>query len=76
MVKSLASIALLTMLLIGCAKGTFSGTGPPLVQYSPQFQHNAISELKQIEHSHPHVTQFVVDYGKLRDQIRAGRKVK
>lgn len=71
MPRSLLSIALLTMLLTGCATATSSC--PPLVEYTDQFQAEASAELRQIRGTHPRVTRMVIDYGKTRDQIRVCR---
>ncbi len=73
MLKSLASAVLLTTLLIGCATGSSSYSGPALVEYSKEFQARAAVELESIKTAKPHVTELVIDYGTLRDQVRAGR---
>ena len=69
-----AKIALLTMLLTGCAGGTSSL--PPLVMYDKDFQQRAAAELEDIKLTHPHLSKMIVDLGKKRDQIRAGEKIK
>lgn len=74
MPASLVKAVLLTMLLTGCAGGT--SKLPPLVQYDKEFQLKAAAELEDIELTHPHVVTLTIDYGKLRDQVRAGEKIK
>lgn len=69
-----ASIALPMMLLTGCAGGISSL--PPLVEYSKDFQLKAAVELESIKITHPYVSILTVDYGKLRDQIRAGNNIR
>lgn len=74
LVALLVSIALPMTLLTGCGGGISSL--PPLVKYSKDFQDKASAELNSIKISHPHISVMTVDYGKLRDQIRAGRKIR
>lgn len=43
---------------------------PPIVAYSPDFQHQAGDELAEIKGIAPHIAQMIVDYGAERKALR------
>ncbi len=63
------------MLLTGCAGGISSNALPPLVKYDDEFQAKAAEEIDSLGDGFPHVKILIVDYGKVRDQIRAGEQI-
>lgn len=66
-----AIIIAMALALAGCAHGAAITCGPPLKQYSKEFQAKAADEYEAIEPSAPHITQMVDDYGLERTAIRA-----
>lgn len=70
----------LLILLTGCATTAFEPVAPPLIDYAPEFQNRAASELETLGPPCPRdvvfgecsaVHRLVKDYGLTRDRIRA-----
>lgn len=71
---------ILMMSLTGCSAGIFKDglrieavSCPTLIRYGEEYQRHAADELRRIEKTSPHIARLVVDYSKIRDQIRVCR---
>lgn len=71
----LLPLVMLLASLTGCAVPASDVTAcPPIVQYDPAFQARAADELDAIVAAgHTAIPQMIVDYGRERDMLRAGR---
>ena len=76
MLKSLAKIALPLMLISGCQTAPGKPACPTLIIYSKAELDQFRRELAEAQGRYPAVTRQIIDYSKVRDQIRNCRGIK
>ena len=76
--KSAITVLLLSVLLTGCAQELsderiIKDTQPDLVEYDKATQKKAAAEMDKFCGMVPTICEMLVDYGVMRDQVRAAR---
>ncbi len=73
--RTLPALVLLTMLTSACATASSDVVCPQLIEYSPEIQRQAADELKTLPPTGVIRSRFMPDYGTMRGEVRACRKV-
>lgn len=73
--RTLLGLVLLTMSISACQTVPSDGVCPQLIEYSPEIQKQAADELQVLPPTGVIRSRFMPDYGTMRGEVRACRKV-
>lgn len=73
--RTLPALVLLTMSISACQTANSDVVCPRLIEYSPEIQKQAAAELQALPPGGVIRSRFMPDYGTMRGEVRACRKV-